>query len=61
MLALLSTGELYLCDTRKSHRTRAELLESILEDGEEEDENSGQGRARYVSFHLCVCGCQLIV
>ncbi|PPQ70476.1 hypothetical protein CVT24_013283 [Panaeolus cyanescens] len=46
VLALLSTGELYLCDTRKSHRTRAEILESILEDGEEEDENSGQGRAR---------------
>lgn len=37
ILVLLATGEAYVCDTRKQHRSRIELLETIIDDGEDEE------------------------
>ncbi|KAF8966453.1 WD40-repeat-containing domain protein [Flammula alnicola] len=37
VLVLLATGEAYVCDMRKKHRSRIELLETILDEGEDED------------------------
>jgi len=45
VLALLSTGEAYLCDLRKTERSRIELVELM----EESDDEQGQStRTRYV-------------
>ena len=53
ILALLATGEAYVCDLRKQNRSRIELLETITDEGLEEEENNGQGILRYISsvFH----------
>lgn len=42
MLALLSTGEAYVVDSRKEHRARVELCEGLSEGDDE--------RARYASW-----------
>lgn len=48
ILALLATGEAYVCDLRKKHRSRVELLENIADEMEVDDDNTGQGNSRYV-------------
>lgn len=37
VLVLLATGEAYVCDQRKARHSRVELLETILDEGEDED------------------------
>ncbi|CAA7270747.1 unnamed protein product [Cyclocybe aegerita] len=37
ILAVLATGEAYVCDLRKQHKSRVELLETIPDEGDEED------------------------
>ncbi|KAF5322795.1 hypothetical protein D9619_001174 [Psilocybe cf. subviscida] len=37
ILVLLATGEAYVCDQRKARHSRVELLETILDEGEDED------------------------
>ena len=52
VLALLSTGEAYLCDLRKTERSRIELVELM----EESDDEQGQStRTRYV-LPFCFLG-----
>lgn len=48
VLALLATGEAYVCDLRKQHRSRTELLETLADEMVEDEENAGQGNVRYV-------------
>jgi COMPASS component SWD1 len=43
ILVLLATGEAYVCDNRKQQRSRVELLETILDEGDDEE-----GPIRYV-------------
>jgi hypothetical protein len=45
VLALLSTGEAYVVDSRKEHRARVELCETLSEDDDDE-------RARYLVWFL---------
>jgi COMPASS component SWD1 len=40
-----------VCDLRKQNRSRIELLETITDEGLEEEENNGQGMMRYI---ICV-------
>lgn len=51
LLVLLATGEAFLCDMRKEHKSRVELLEILMEEAhvDEDDENNGNVRARYDS------------
>ncbi|KAF8164304.1 COMPASS complex protein [Pholiota molesta] len=37
ILVLLATGEAYVCDNRKQQRSRVELLETILDEGDDEE------------------------
>uniref|UniRef100_A0A8H7XZC7 WD40 repeat-like protein n=1 Tax=Psilocybe cubensis TaxID=181762 RepID=A0A8H7XZC7_PSICU len=46
VLVLLATGEAYVCDSRKQHRTRTELLEPLPDEVEEDEENAGHGTQR---------------
>ncbi|PPQ83642.1 hypothetical protein CVT25_006248 [Psilocybe cyanescens] len=46
VLALLATGEAYVCDLRKQHRSRTELLETLADEMVEDEENAGQGNVR---------------
>ncbi|KAF8164829.1 COMPASS complex protein [Crassisporium funariophilum] len=41
VLVLLVTGEAFVCDLRTEHKSRVELLETLLDEGEEEDESNG--------------------
>jgi COMPASS component SWD1 len=45
ILALMSTGEAYLADLRKEHRSRVELCEVQ----EESDDEAQPSRSRYVN------------
>lgn len=49
LLVLLATGEAFLCDMRKEHKSRVELLEILMEEAhvDEDDENNGNVRVRY--------------
>ena len=38
LVVVLSTGEAYVCDLRKQLRSRMELLETIIDDGNEEEQ-----------------------
>lgn len=48
VLVLLATGEAYVCDLRKQNRSRTELLETLPDEVEEDEENAGQGTSRCV-------------
>jgi len=61
VLALLATGEAYVCDLRKQNRSRIELLETITDEGLEEEENNGQGILRYISSVCHYSGLRLIL
>ncbi|KAF4616164.1 hypothetical protein D9613_011428 [Agrocybe pediades] len=51
LLVVLATGEAYVCDTRKDHKSRVELLETIADEMEDEDSQgpsrSGMTTARF--------------
>jgi len=51
LLVLLATGEAFVCDMRKEHKSRVELLEILMEEAhaDEDDENNGNVRVRYDS------------
>ena len=51
LLVLLATGEAFVCDMRKEHKSRVELLETLMEEAhmDEDDENNGNVRVRYDS------------
>lgn len=58
ILALLSTGEAYVTDLRKEHRSRVELCEvQVQEDSDDEGQSS---RSRY-PFALFTVECELIL
>ena len=39
LLVVLSTGEAYICDLRKGHRSRVELLETLSDEANGDEEN----------------------
>ena len=49
LLVLLATGEAFVCDMRKDHKSRVELLETLMDEAlvDEEDESNGNVRVRY--------------
>ena len=51
LLVLLATGEAFVCDMRKEHKSRVELLEILTDEAhvDEDDENNGNTRVRYDS------------
>jgi COMPASS component SWD1 len=56
LLVLLATGEAFVCDVRKEHKSRVELLETLMEEAhvDEDDENNGNVRVRYDSRCLSI-------
>jgi len=44
LLAVLATGEAYVCDTRKQNRSRVELLETLQDEGRDVDEENQRQR-----------------
>lgn len=55
ILALLSTGEAYVTDLRKEHRSRVELCEVQVQEDSDEEGQSSRSRYRFAPFMIeCV-------